>query len=574
MPTARGFSQAALLAAFLAGMQMGISPVGWSAPLTAIRLTDVTDQSGITFRHSDGGSGRRYLVEAVSAGLALFDYDGDGDIDIYFLNGAPLRGTRAKAMGNALYRNDGAFKFTDVSRAAGVADEGFGLGVAVGDYDNDGDPDLYLNNYGPNVLYRNNGDGTFTDVSEEAGVANGNRVGAGACFLDMDADGDLDLYAANYVAFAYEPALARTKAGYPIYGSPRDYPLAPDTLFRNNGNGTFTDVSRQSGIAEHPGSGMGTLCVDYDDDGDSDIFVANDVAGNFLFRNDGTGRFEEVGLISGFGFDMFGDPQGSMGIDCGDFDNDGRLDFHLTSYAHELACLYRNTGDGLLEDVTLITGAGAGTVPDVTWGQGIVDFDNDGDRDIFLACGHVQDNVEKFDDATRYWARNILMMNTGDGSFTNVSDQCGSGLEVQLCSRGAAFDDLDNDGDIDAVILNSRREPTLLRNDTLTRPPHHWVGIRLRGRRANRDGVGSRVTVIAGDLRQTAEVHSGRGYQSHFGTRLHFGLAGHKTIDRVEVRWLGGKTSVHSDIPIDRFVIIEQPIEPESISHKVTKPRR
>ena len=536
-------------------MILGHSAVNASTGST-IRLTDVTEQTGIAFVHTDGGTGEKYLVESVSAGLALFDYDGDGDVDIYFLNGAPLKGTdTASVPTNALYRNDGGLKFTDVSEQAGVADRGYGLGVTVGDYDNDGDPDLYLNNFGPNVFYRNNGDGTFTDVTEQARVANGHKVGAGASFLDMDRDGDLDLYVSNYVQFAYDQAVKPTRIGYRIYGSPRDYPLVPDTLFRNNGDGTFTDVSQASGIGAHPGSGMGMVCADYDNDGDTDIFVANDVAGNFLFLNNGSGQFEESGLVSGFSYDLEGNAQGSMGVDCGDYNNDGWLDFYVTSYARELACHYKNTGDGFLDDVTLTTGAGLGTRPHVTWGNTFTDFDNDGDRDILVVCGHLQDNVEKYDDSTSYLARNIVLMNVGHEKFVNVSAQCGDGLKVKLSSRGAGFDDLDNDGDVDAVILNSRQGPTILRNDS---PGNHWIQITLRGTDTNRQAVGSHVTVVSGKLTQLAEVHSGRGYQSHYGTRLHFGMGKHASIDRIDVRWLGGKTETYRDIPLDRHVTITQ----------------
>ena len=324
----------------------------------AIVLHDVTAETGITFRHTDGGCGRRYIMETVSAGLALFDYDNDGDIDIYFLNGAPLRGARfEKPPRNALYRNDGGWRFTDVTDEAGVGDTGYGLGVAIGDYDNDGDQDIYLNNYGPNVLYRNNGDGTFTDVTEAAGVGNGNRVGAGVCFLDIDKDGDLDLYVANYLKFSYDRHVETSTRGYPVYANPGLYPADPDTLYRNNGDGTFTDISVESGVAAHAGWGMGIVSADFDNDGDTDVFIGNDVAENFLFQNDGTGKFEETGLLAGTAYDLHGDEQGSMGVDCGDFDNDGLLDFYVTSYQNQLATLYRNCGEGVFEDVTALTGA-------------------------------------------------------------------------------------------------------------------------------------------------------------------------------------------------------------------------
>jgi len=522
-----------------------------------IVLRDVTKKTGIAFRHTDGGSGQHYIMETVSAGLALFDYDNDGDIDIYFLNGAPLRGSSFDTPPtNALYRNDGGWKFTDVTKEAGVGDRGYGLGVAVGDYDNDGDSDIYLNNYGPNILYRNNGDGTFEDFTEQTGVGNGSKVGAGACFLDSDKDGDLDLYVSNYLDFSYDKHVPIMRRGIPVYATPRYFSPLPDSLYRNNGDGTFTDISENSGVGQHAGWGMGIVSADYDGDGDTDVFIGNDVAENFLFRNDGTGKFDEVGLLAGCAYDLHGDQHGSMGVDCGDYDNDGLLDFYVTSYELQLATLYRNLGEGMFEDVTMLTGAGAGTLPHVTWGNSFVDFDNDGDRDIFVACGHLQDNVEQYDDTKMYLARNILLMNTGNGKFVDISDKAGDGMNVRLSSRGAGFDDLDNDGDIDVVILNSRREPTILRNDSPSKG--HWLQILLTGVRTNRDGIGARVKVISGDLTLIDEVHSGRGYQSHYGMRLHFGLGNRDKVDRVEVHWIGGGIDVIKDVPADQLVAVTE----------------
>jgi hypothetical protein len=496
-------------------------------------------------------------METVSAGVATFDYDGDGLIDVYLLNGAPLRGTKSDTLPtNALYRNLGGFRFSDVTRDAGVGDAGYGLGVAVADYDNDGDPDLYLNNSGPNVLYRNNGDGTFTDVTEQAGVGNGDQVGAGACFLDADRDGHLDLYVANYVDFSYQTHVVKRRDGYPVYAGPLEHGPVPDTLFRSNGDGTFTDVSVESGVAAFSGTGMGMVCADYDSDGDTDVFVVNDASRNFAFLNDGTGRFEEVGVFNGLAYNVDGRGLGSMGVDCADYDNDGWLDFFMTSFQAQLPVLYRNLGDGTFQDETLNSGAGAGALPHVNWGTGLVDFDNDGDRDLFVACGHLQDNVDLYDATSAYRVRNVLLMNHGDGRFTNVSDQCGDGLSVALSSRGAAFDDLDNDGDVDVVVLNSRSEPTLLRNDSRNR--NHWIQVRLRGRRSNRDGVGARVRVLAGNLTQIAEVHSGRGYQSHFGTRLHFGLGNRDHVDRIEVRWIGRGVDVVEHVEADQVITIAE----------------
>jgi hypothetical protein len=520
-------------------------------------FTDVTGQTGITFTHTDGSGENFYIMETVSAGVALFDYDNDGDIDIYFLNGAALKGTKyEKPPKNALYRNEGNFKFTDVTASSGTGDTGFGLGVTVGDYDNDGDPDLYLNNYGPNVLYRNNGDGTFTDVTKKAGVGDGSDFGAGTCFLDIENDGDLDLYVSKYVVFGYDKTITMAMGGHPVYPSPKAFVFPADALYRNNGDGTFTDISEASGIGKHRGSGMGMVCADYDNDGDTDIFVANDSMENFLFQNDGKGVFEDVGLLAGVAYDFNGKVYGNMGVDCADYDNDGLLDFYVTSYSYQWTTLYKNIGDGMFEDATFTTGAGENTFKDPTWGTGFADFDNDGDRDIFVAVGGLQPYSEKYNDRMAYLVRNEVLMNTGDGKFVNITDKAGDGLKVKLSSRGAGFDDLDNDGDLDVVILNSRREPTILRNDTANK--NHWVQIRLNGVKTNKDGVGARVKVVCGDLVQIDEVHSGRSYQGHHGTTLHFGLGAHEKIDLIEVKWIGGQTDVLKDIAADHLITLTE----------------
>jgi hypothetical protein len=426
----------------------------------------------------------------------------------------------------------------------------------VGDYDNDGDADLYLNNFGPNVLYRNNGDGTFTDVTAAAGVANGDRVGAGACFLDVERDGDLDLYVANYVRFTYDTHVPKTVDGYRWHVGPRAYPAVPDTLYQNRGDGTFADASGPSGVGAVAGTGMGMVCGDFDDDGDLDVFVCNDVKGNFLFQNDGEGTFEEVGLMAGVAYDLYGHENASMGVDCGDFDNDGRLDLVMTDYQGEPPILYRNLGGGFFEDVTLASGVGRGARPHVNWGVGLVDFDADGDRDLFIACGHTDENADLRDDSTKYRVRNILMMNTGGGRFVDVSDRCGDGLDPVESSRGAGFDDLDNDGDVDAVVLNAQALPTVLRNETPR--DNHWLQVALRGTKSNRDAVGARVKVVSGELVQVAEVHGGRGYQSYYGSRLHFGLGGRTSVDRVEVRWPNSSSETFAPVEIDRLLTLTE----------------
>jgi enediyne biosynthesis protein E4 len=520
-----------------------------------IQLRDVTATSGVSFRHFDGSGGQRYIIETVASGVATFDYDNDGWIDLYFPNGAPLKNATnsppSDPFRDALYRNNGDRTFTEVTLPAGLGDTNFTLGVTVGDYDNDGFADLYLSNFGFNVLYHNNGDGTFSDVTAQAGVAGSQHVGAGVNFLDFDGDGHLDLFAASYIQFAYENHKPTTIRGIPAYAGPKEYPLCPNTLFHNNGDGTFTDVSTNSGIAAHAGLGMGTLCADYDQDGRPDILVANDEGANFLFHNKGKGQFEESGLLCGFAFDANGQIHGNMGIECGDFNNDGWLDFHVTSYAKELAVLYQNTGQGLLEDVTVQTGAGTATLDPITWGAGLIDFDNDGWRDLFIACGHLQDNIQQWDSTASYHMRNVCLRNLGQGKFADVTDRCGDGLAVKLSSRGAAFDDFDNDGRVDAVVVNTRHQPTLLHNESP--PPAHWIQLLLRGVQANRDAVGARVKAKVGGLTQTAEVHSGRGYQSHFGTRLHFGLGSQDKIDSIEVHWPGGGVELFSEIAVDRL---------------------
>jgi hypothetical protein len=534
----------------------------------------VTAQTGIDFVHTHGGSGRKYIVETVTAGLATFDYDNDGKIDIYFLNGRPLPGTKTKVQpANRLYRNLGGFHFKDVTDAAGVGGgAGFGMGVCAGDYDNDGCQDLYVSNFGENILYHNNGDGTFSDVTRKAGVGRGRKVGAGACFLDYDNDGRLDLFAANYVKFSYKEHAIRTLHGYHVYDGPQQFAAEAHNLFHNNGDGTFTDVTQQAGIAAHPTYGMGVVSADYDNDGYPDIFVADDASGNALFHNRGKGAFEEVGLAAGVAFDLHGDGKGNMGVDCGDYDHSGLLSFFVTSYQSQMPTLFKNLGHGVFEDVTLPSGAGGSMLPYVTWGCGFVDLDNDGHRDLFIVCGHLQDNVELYDDTTSYRCRCVVLRNTGNGRFVNVTDQCGDVAKLRISGRGVAFDDLDNRGRIDVVILNSNDKPTILRNESPS--GNHWLQIRLQGVKTNRDGVGARVYVVAGDLKQMDEVHSGRGYQSHWGTRLHFGLAKNQRAARIEVHWpRSGLVDILEDVPADQLLSIVEGSAPSKLKPLFVYPR-
>jgi hypothetical protein len=532
------------------------TPDGATPPPGQIWFDDATATSGIDFVHHDGSTGQKYLVEPVSAGLALFDYDGDGLTDIYFLSGAPLSPAPANpSVTNRLYRNEGHWRFRDVTEESGVGDPGFGLGVAAGDYDNDGDLDLLVANFGHDVLYRNNGDGTFTDVSQEAGLRREFRVGAGAAWFDRDGDGDLDLLLATYTQFRLDQHLPRTIDGFPCYAGPLDYKPAASLLFDNRGDGTFADISAAAGIASAAGNGMGVISVDYDQDGDADLFVLNDEMPNFLFENDGKGNFQEVGLLRGFAFSALGKPLGNMGVDCADYDNDGWLDLFVTTYSNEMPTLFRNRR-GLFEDATLPAGAGTTTLPHVKWGTGFADFDHDGRRDLFIALGHLDEEVHRWRPATTYRVKNQLLRNLPSGRFADISAECGPGLSVNESSRGTGLDDLDNDGDVDVVVLNIATAPTILRNNT--RSNQHWSQIQLVGAASNRDGAGARVRVTAGGTTQWAEVHLGRGYQSHHGTRLHFGLKQAEIIDRIEVLWPGGGQDSFANVPANQILQIVQ----------------
>ncbi|MGY8768426.1 MAG: CRTAC1 family protein [Pirellulales bacterium] len=509
-------------------------------------FVDVTAKSGVTFEFTDGGGGKQYLVQTVTAGLALFDYDGDGFIDIYFLNGAPNPGAKFPTPPrNALYKNNGDFTFTDVTAKAGAGDTGFGLGVTVGDYDNDGDADLYLNNFGPNVLYQNNGDGTFTNVTEKAGVQC-DKCGAGAA--------DLDLFVANYVKFDYSKYARRVIDKYEFPAGPHSYESEPDVLFRNNGDGSFTDTSAEAGMHKYRARAMGIICFDYDNDHDTDIFIAVDNGSNVLLNNDGKGVFKETGVLAGVAHDITGSDNGSMGVTCSDYDNDGFIDLYVTNYQRELSALYRNLGNGVFADESQKTGAGAAAFPHVKWGTTLADFDHDGDRDLFVACGHFMNNIRFIDDTTRVKVPNVYCENR-NGKYVDVSLMAGKGMSVVASSKGAAFDDLDNDGDLDAVILNINGKPTILRNDLQT--SRRSIQIILRGRKTNAAGIGAHVKVATSDGEQVAEMHAGSGYQSYSGSRLHFGL-GDKRADRIEVKWIGGGEDVITNIPDAPVIVIEE----------------
>ena len=552
------------------------------------QFVNVAEEAGITFRHENGASGRWYMPEWATGGLAAFDYDGDGWTDLYVVNGGPLPGYEGEdsVPTNALYRNQGDGTFRDVTVDAGVGDTGYGMGCVAGDIDNDGDLDLYVSNYGPNVLYRNEGDGTFVDATAQAAVGDPGW-GGGCAFADYDADGDLDLYVANYVEYALEdratglmpylsgPLRQRAFEELELYAHPVNYPAASDRLYRNEGGGRFTEVSERVGMGAPADRAMGLLFWDYDDDGDPDLFAADDQGGNSLLRNDGPwpgGRFAEVGLLSGVGYDRKGDAQATMGACAGDFDNNGRQDLVTTAFRGEASAIYRNEGGGLFTDIALLSRTGHVTRPLLGWGVFLFDYDNDGWLDLFMATGHVQDGVEQVDPGTTTAQQNLLFHSEGAGRFADVSSTSGPGLLLRRQSRGAVCFDYDNDGDLDIAVLNKHcRIPDgiedgvdLLRNDGGNH--NHWLQVELVGRAprgtqrgtSNRYGVGAKVTIWSGGNQQVREVRCGSGYQSHDDLRLHFGLGEGAHIDSLEVRWPGGARQMMRDLVGDRVLRIDE----------------
>jgi enediyne biosynthesis protein E4 len=528
-----------------------------AVPSTAPQFVDVTAAAGIDFVHVNGASGRRYYLETYGSGAAFIDYDNDGYQDLYVVNSAPLPGFTVDVPPiNALYHNNGDGTFADVSGQAGVGDRGYGMGVCAGDYDNDGHTDLYVTNFGPNVLYHNSGDGTFEDVTAHAGVGDA-RVGSSAAFADWDADGDLDLYVGNYAKFSVETNKDCFQGETQVYCDPAQYDGDSGVFYRNHGDGTFADVTRQVGGYTEAGRQLGVVFGDYDNDGDVDLYVANDGMANFLFRNQGNGVFKEVGMVSGTALNEGGRPEAGMGTDFGDYDNDGDLDIVVCNFQWESCRLFENDGSGFFSDATFGSQVGEPTLSVLTFGTDFFDYDNDGDLDLYMANGHVNDNAQVFDSAVSYPQRDQVFRNEGNGTFADVSDSSGPGLDLVMVGRGAAFGDYDNDGDIDVFVSNNNQRGVLLRNDG--RGPTHWITLRMVGTVSNRDGIGARIKVTAGDLVQMEEVRSGSSYLSQNDLRVHFGLGQRELIDRIEIRWPSGIAQVLERVPADQFLVIEEP---------------
>ena len=434
---------------------------------TNIQFVDVTQEAGIHWKHVDGRSGQKYFMETLGSGAAFFDYDADGDPDLYFVNGAPLPGYVSQEIPtNCLYQNNGDGTFTDVTEKAGVGDTGYGHGCAVGDYNNDGKLDLYVTNYGVNRLYRNNGDGTFTEVAEAAGVTEP-RWSTSCAFADYDRDGNLDLYVVNYIVFDIDenPWCGFKEKGIRAYCEPDNFTAQSDTLYRNNGDGTFTDVTKTVGIYNTTGKGLGVVWGDYNNDGTPDLYVANDSTENLFYHNNGDGTFEEVGFMVGVALSEDGVAENGMGTAFGDWNNDGWLDLTVTNYAQQTNTLYHNDADGFFTDTTATTKTAQLTYPYLGWATAFIDYDNDGYQDLFVANGHLHENLAELGQEGTYGQRNLLFRNSANNTFAEVSETLGPGMKLEDVSRGATFADYDLDGDIDIVVTNSNTAPRLLRND-------------------------------------------------------------------------------------------------------------
>ncbi|RKU32186.1 hypothetical protein C6495_11375 [Candidatus Poribacteria bacterium] len=650
---------------------------------TQIRFTDVTAEfKTLQFRHINGASGQKYFIEPLGSGVALFDFDNDADLELYFVNGGVLPGSPFSSfarrsdtsMGdvsrlpspsasrqdkktpptNVLYRNDDG-TFTDVTAEASVGDTGYGFGCCVGDYDNDGYRDIYVTNYGTNVLYRNNGDGTFTNVTEKAGVGGGFGLSTGCAFVDYDVDGWLDLYVVNYVQFSAEANPMCTRQGIRTYCTPEALSAEADILYRNNGDGTFTDVTKKAGIAESPGKGLGVVCGDVDNDGDVDIFVANDTTPNFLYLNDGDGTFTEDAFFAGVALSEEGRAYSGMGANLGDFDNDGYLDIVITNFQEQTNSLYQNAQDGFFDEVSFAKGIGEKSLPYLAWGVDFVDFDNDGWLDVFVANGHLDDSLswrssvlaqserinetyhstnnvtERLANDKNGEAKSVVVPNNVSERLANNRNAVGTYAQANqlfwseratgfrasflaeprvYSSRGAAFGDIDNDGDVDIVVSNVNAAPTVLRNDFLSsakrsdtligdvssfdfsafcrsqgvqirklickylfaspsasrqdrnapgqKNVHRWLRLQLVGTHCNRDAIGARATVVAGGLTQIREVKSGSGYLSQNELHLHFGLGEAEKVEAVIVRWPCGQIDTVRAVKTNQVLVLSE----------------
>ena len=533
-----------------------------------ITFTNVARQAGITHKTIYGGEkSDKYLLETTGCGVAFFDFDNDGWPDLFFVNGWRLEGfPKGQEPTNRLYKNNRDGTFTDVTEKAGLAHSGWGQGVCIGDYDNDGQDDLFVTYWGKNVLYHNNGDGTFTDVTEKTGVAGTRtRWNSGCAFVDYDRDGKLDLFVANYCDGdpstwplpEIGPCLYK---GRQVACGPPGLPGGKNILFHNNGDGTFTDVSERAGILKTPGTyGLGVLTLDFDNDGWPDIFVANDSQPSALYRNNHDGTFTDVAVMVGCAYSQDGKPQAGMGAAAADYDCDGWLDIFKTNFSEDTASLYHNTGNGFFDDVAFSAGLGINTRY-LSWGCGFFDLDNDGWPDIFVASGHIYPEILNMSLDIQYREPKTVYYNLGNGRFLDVSRELGEAILNPVSARGCGFGDFDNDGNMDVVVNPVNDLPELLRLDSPgpSRGGNHWIKIRTVGTKSNRSGIGARIRCVTGKHHQIDEVRSGGSWASQNDLRVHFGLGQVAKVDRLEIRWPSGHVETLENVRADQVVCVEE----------------
>ena len=525
-------------------------------------FVDITDAAGVTFRHTSAPD-KKYIVESIGGGVALFDYDNDGCLDIYFSNALTVdTASDPHSSRSALYHNNCDGTFTDVTEESGLGYPGWANGVVAADFDGDGYEDLYVTCLGQNHLYHNNRNGTFTDVTKHVGVDDA-RWSTGAAVADYDKDGNLDLFVSNYVDINLSqlPEFGKTEfcryRGVPVQCGPKGLPGAGDSLFHNNGDGTFTDVSKKAGVSDPEGRfGLGAIWTDIDGDGWLDLFVANDATGNYLYRNNHDGTFSELGLQAGVSVDEDGVPLGSMGVTVGDYLHNGQFGIFVTNFSGEHATLYRHERPLLFTDVSYPAHVAPISTPYVGWGTAFFDYDNDGWLGIVAVNGHVYPQMENASVGTTYRQRALLFRNQRDGTFTEVAAESGAALMTPRVSRGLAIGDIDNDGYLDIVINNLDGKPTILRNDGASHS--NWITIKTIGIGKNRDAIGARVKVVSDDLTQWDEVHAGGSYLSSSDLRLHYGLGKRNKIDLIEVHWPDGKVETARNTPVNNFLFIEE----------------
>lgn len=531
------------------------NPMALPAP---IQFTNITAEAGIKFVHFRGNDGIPINREIFGPGVCVADFDGDGYQDIYFVNGRDLYGRGLSAQ-NALYRNNANGTFSDVTQAAGVPGTGYGLGCVWGDYDNDGFPDLFVTQYGRNVLYHNNGDSTFTDVTDKAGVAGldfGTQFHSGATFFDYDRDGLLDLYVGGYVALGPDSPRYCTISGVRSSCPPSAYKGTPAILYHNNGNGTFTNVTKAAGMYQPNGKNLAVGAADYDNDGWPDLFVANDGVNAYLYHNEHNGKFEEVGILSGMALAARGNVMAAMCISLGDYDNDGSLDLFITDFQNNSDHLWHNDGKGSFDEVSDQAGITVPTRGVLSFGGGFFDYDNDGLLDLFIANGHVYPEVEQALPDVRFKQINSLFHNEGHGKFVEITKRAGAGFQTPYVGRGVAFADFDNDGFTDVVVANNGDPPLVLHNSGGN--GNHFMNFKLVGVKTNRDAMGARIHLLASSLSQVREIAGGGSYLSQSDLRANFGIGKETRAETVEISWPSGRKQVFHDLAADRFYLINE----------------